>query len=375
MVCATRTPLVRVIEAMTTKFWIGSFVIVVLAAVGYWVVGSGKLSGADAPATDASYRTKTVERRNIGSTVLATGVIRPRVGAEVQVGSRVSGILNELHVTIGDQVPAGFLLAVLDPTEFEARRNQATAQLETTITERDFAELELGRARQMLQEEVITQAEFDSAERSFNMAAAQVRQAEAALESAEIQLGYTRITAPIGGVVASVSTQVGETVAASFASPTFVTIIDLERLEVWAYVDETDIGRVEVGQRAAFTVDTYLDTEFTGVVTAIQPAAEIVDNVVNYVTLIEIGRTNGRTLRPEMTTSVNIVIEGRDDVLVLPNGAVRRDSDGVFAYVPGMMGPERKAIRTGYRGSDFTEVLEGLEVGDTVIVGSVALQN
>ena len=372
MACATRIQLVRVIETMTMKFWIGSLVIVVLAVLGYWALGSGRLAGADVPAADAGYRTKTVERRSVGSMVLATGVIRPRVGAEVQVGSRVSGILKELHVTIGDQVPAGFLLAVLDPTEFEARRDQAAAQLETAIVERDFTALELNRTRQMLGEEVVTQAEFDAADRAFNMAKTQVRQAEAALESAEIQLGYTRISAPIGGVVASVSTQVGETVAASFASPTFVTIIDLERLEVWAYVDETDIGRVEVGQQATFTVDTYLDTDFSGVVTAIQPAAEIIDNVVNYVTLIEIGPANGKTLRPEMTTSVNIFLEGRDDVLALPNGAVRRDSDGVFVYVPGAMGPERRAIRTGYRGSDYSEVLEGLEEGEVVINGSVA---
>jgi macrolide-specific efflux system membrane fusion protein len=224
-------------------------------------------------------------------------------------------------------------------------------------------------------EEVITQAEFDAANLAFQTAAARVRQAEAALESAQIQLGYTRITAPIGGVVASVSTQVGETVAASFASPTFVTIIDLDRLEVWAYVDETDIGRVQVGQRATFTVDTYLDTDFGGTVTAIQPAAVIIDNVVNYVTLIEIGPTNGKILRPEMTTSVNIILEGLDDVLALPNGAVRRDSEGAFAYVPGPTGPERRAIRTGYRGSDFTEVLEGLEEGDVVLVGSVTNRN
>ncbi|MCK5650376.1 MAG: HlyD family efflux transporter periplasmic adaptor subunit, partial [Gemmatimonadetes bacterium] len=156
---------------------------------------------------------------------------------------------------------------------------------------------------------------------------------------------------------------------------TFVTIIDLDRLEIWAYVDETDIGRVEVGQRASFTVDTYMDTDFEGTVTAIRPKAEIVDNVVNYVTLIEIGPTNGKTLRPEMTTSVNIILEGRDDVLALPNGAVRRDSEGAFVYVPGQMGPERRAIRTGYRGSDFTEVLEGLEEGDEVVVGSVTNRN
>jgi macrolide-specific efflux system membrane fusion protein len=365
----------RGIDAMTNKIWLGAVAIAIVAAAGYWALGRAALSGADTPTPSASARTEAVLRRDLGSTVIATGVIRPQVGAEVQVGSRVSGILKELHVTIGDQVPAGHLLAVLDPTEFEARRNQAAAQLETATADRSFALLELERARQMLPENVITQAEFDAVERSFNIAEAQASVAEAALESAEIQLGYTRITAPIGGVVASVSTQVGETVAASFASPTFVTIIDLDRLEVWAYVDETDIGRVEVGQTATFTVDTYMGTDFTGTVTAIQPAAEIVDNVVNYVTLIDIGPTDGKTLRPEMTATVNISLEGRDDVLSIPNGAVRRDAEGAYAYVPGVEGPVRRAIRTGYRGSSYTEVLEGLEEGEEVIVGTVQTVN
>jgi len=362
---------VKGIDAMNTKIWTGLLVVLVVSAAGIWAFGRGALSGADSPPTEESYRTETVRRRQIGSTVIATGVIRPQVGAEVRVGSRVSGILKELHVTIGDHVPEGFLLAILDPTEFEAQRSEADARLETATAERNYWELELGRAREMLPEAVITQAEFDAIERSFNTAAAQVNQADAALESAEILLGFTRITAPIGGVVASVSTQVGETVAASFASPTFVTIIDLDRLEVWAYVDETDIGRVEVGQRATFTVDTYMGTDFTGTVTAIQPAAEIVDNVVNYVTLIEIGPTDGKTLRPEMTTTVNIQLDGRDDVLTIPNGAVRRDANGAFAYVPGPQGPVRRAIRTGFRGSAYTEVIDGLEDGEEVIVGSV----
>jgi macrolide-specific efflux system membrane fusion protein len=208
-------------------------------------------------------------------------------------------------------------------------------------------------------------------ERRQQVATANLAQADANLRAAQIQLDYTVIRAPVSGVVASVSTQVGETVAASFSSPTFVTIIDLDRLEIWAYVDETDIGRVAVGQDARFTVDTYPDTEFSGVVTAIQPKAEIIDNVVNYVTLIEIGPTEGNTLRPEMTTTVNILLEGVEDVIALPNGAVRRDSDGVFALVTGPDGPERRAVRTGYRGSDFTEVLEGLEEGAEVLIGAV----
>jgi RND family efflux transporter MFP subunit len=318
-----------------------------------------------------SYSTARVVRRDIGSTVLATGVIRPMVGAEVQVGSRVSGILQRLNVSIGDEVQAGQVLAELDKLEYQARYDQALAGLETARVDAHFAAVDADRARELHAQGVITDGELDGPERNLQLADASFNQAEANARSSQIQLDYTVIRAPVSGVVASVSTQVGETVAASFASPTFVTIIDLDRLEIWAYVDETDIGRIEVGQPATFTVDTYSGTDFQGTVTAIQPKAEVVDNVVNYVTLIEIGPTEGEILRPEMTTTVNIILEGREDVLTLPNGAVRRDADGLFAFVPAGLELERRAIQTGYRGRDYTEVVEGLEEGDEVVIGSV----
>ena len=271
-------------------------VFVVLLALWVW---PGFLNPSPEPGQEgASYRTATVTRRDILSSVLATGVIRPMVGAEVQVGSRVSGILQTLNVSIGDQVEANEVLAKLDPTEFQARLDQALAIQENAEVEARFAGIDLERARELQLRRVISQAELDGVERRQQVAAANLSQARASVRSARIQLDYTVIRAPVSGVVASVSTQVGETVAASFASPTFVTIIDLERLEIWAYVDETDIGRVEVGQEARFTVDTYPDTDFRGAVTAIQPKAEIVDNVVNYVTLIEIGPSEGKILRP-----------------------------------------------------------------------------
>jgi macrolide-specific efflux system membrane fusion protein len=346
-------------------------VLVAIVAASLWAGSAIRRTDTSSAGSASTYRTASVQRRDIRSTVLATGVIRPMVGAEVQVGSRVSGILQTLNVSIGDKVQPGQVLARLDPTESQARLDQANAALETAEVEDRFAQIDLNRARELREQAVIPQSELDIAERRSQLAAANLSQARANALSARIQLEYTVIRAPVSGVVASVSTQVGETVAASFASPTFVTIIDLDRLEIWAYVDETDIGRVEVGQAAVFTVDTYLDTDFTGVVTAIQPKAEIVDNVVNYVTLIEIGPTGGRTLRPEMTATVNILLEGREGVLTLPNGAVRRDSEGIYALVEDATGPQRRAIRTGHRGSDFTEVLEGLQEGDVVLVGSV----
>jgi RND family efflux transporter MFP subunit len=297
-------------------------------------------------------------------------VIRPEVGAEVRVGSRVSGVLQELHVTVGDAVAAGQLLAVLDPAELEARRDQAAASLTIARTERDYAERAWDRGRQLLEQGAITLGEYEALERAERMASARVEETEAALAGAEVQLAYTHISAPIAGVVAEVATQVGETVAASLAAPTFVSIVDLARLEVQAYVDETDIGRVGPGQAVSFVVDTYPDTAFTGTVTTIRPQAQVIDNVVNYVALADIDAPAGRILRPEMTARVTITVEGRRGVLAIPNAAIHRDRDGEFAYRMEASGPTRTAIRTGFRGRTSTEVVEGLNEGDRVLVGA-----
>lgn len=240
--------------------------------------------------------------------VKATGIVKPRVGAEVRVGSRVSGVVRRLHVQVGDRVKKGDLLAELDDRDFVAQRDQASAQLERDLAECRFAEAELRRKRELRDAAVIAPSEWDVAERAVAVAEQQVAFARSSLVLAQTQWDYTRITAPIDGVVASVATQEGETVAASFAAPTFLTLVDLDRLEVWAYVDETDIGRVSPGQKATFTVDTYRDEPFGGYVTTIYPKAEIRDNVVNYVAVVAFDPPAGRVLRPEMTTTVRIAL-------------------------------------------------------------------
>lgn len=348
--------------------WIG--LLTVGIGSGVWFVARGSDSAADT-GSDTDDNTELVARRDLGATVLATGVVRPMVGAEVRVGSRVSGVLQRLYVTVGDRVREGQLLAQLDSTELTARLKQAKAALANAQAENDYAVEEYARAIDMREKGIIPETEMSLMERQRDVTASQVAQAKANLEAAEIQLGYTKIYAPIGGVVAEVATQVGETVAASFAAPTFVTIIDLDRLEVWAYVDETDIGRVETGQRAVFTVDTYSDTDFTGTVTAIRPMAEIQDAVVNYVTVIDIVERHGKILRPEMTTTVNIELERRDDVLAIPNRAVRRDRGGTYAFVMENGARVRRDIRIGYRDRDYSEVVEGLNEGDRIVVGTV----
>ena len=238
--------------------------------------------------------------------VKASGVIKPQVGAEVRVGSQLSGVVRRLHVQVGDTVAAGQRLAELDDRELLALHAKAVADHRLARAELHYAAANLERQRAIAAARAISAGDLDMAERAHAVAGQQVAAAQAAVDYAQIQLDRAVITAPIGDVIASVATQVGETVSASFSAPTFVTLIDLRRLEVWAYVDETDIGRIEPGQHATFTVDTYGAEEFSGVVTAIYPKAEIRDNVVNYIVVLRFEPRAGRTLRPEMTTIVRI---------------------------------------------------------------------
>ncbi|MEO8623322.1 MAG: efflux RND transporter periplasmic adaptor subunit, partial [bacterium] len=193
-----------------------------------------------------------------------------------------------------------------------------------------------------------------------------VEGARANLAFAAAQAGYARIAAPISGVVASVSTQEGETVAASFAAPTFLTLLDPSRLEVWAYVDETDIGRIRSGQTARFTVDTYGDHEFDGHVTTVYPKAEIRDNVVNYVTVVRFEPPRDRTLRSEMTTTVRIALEMRAHALTVPIRAVRWQDKRAFVLTPN---GERRWVSTGMKDDTYIEITNGLREGDEVLIG------
>jgi RND family efflux transporter MFP subunit len=317
-----------------------------------------------------------VVRRTVGSVVKATGVIKPRVGAEVRVGSRLSGIVTRLFVQVGDSVAKGQRLAELDDRDLVARRNEADANVQRALAESRYAEADLRRKRTLATAQVISPDDLDFAERACAVAAQQVAVARAAAAYAETQLAYTRIEAPISGVVASVATQEGETVSAGFAAPTFVTLIDLSRLEVWAYVDETDIGRIAPGQRARFTVDTYADHTFEGVVTAIYPKAEIRDNVVNYVTVVRFDPPVGCVLRPEMTATVRVGVSLRENVPALPLRALTWEGDQAHVQ---FRGPgdrvERRAVAVGTRDAEWAEIVSGVREGDVVLTGNLKGDN
>ncbi len=344
---------------------VGVVVLVVAAAV--W--GRSVSSRGDDRWRDASV--VRVGRRDMTTTVKATGIIKPMVGAEVRVGSRVSGVVQHLLVRVGDAVARGQLLAELDARDLRSRVDEARAALQVSEANLRYAEVDLGRKRELRAGGILPPSELDVAERSVAVARQQCAQARANLDYATTQLGYARIVAPIAGVVSSVTTQEGETVAASFASPTFVTLLDLSRLEVRAYVDETDIGRIRTGQRARFTVDTYPDVQFDGQVVAIYPQAEIRDNVVDYVTVIRFRQARERLVRPEMTTAVRILLDAHEGVPALPTRAVRRADGREFVWCRRGDRAERVWVTTGIKDESYSEIVSGVREGDLVVVGEV----
>lgn len=309
-----------------------------------------------------------VTRRDIGPVVKATGVIKPMVGAQVRVGSRASGVVKRLLVRIGDRVRQGQLLAELDSRELIARRDAAEAAVQLAKANLGYTSLDLKRKHALNNSGVIARVELDLAIQANSVAEQQYRQAQANLADAVTQLGYTHIIAPFSGIVESVTTQEGETVAASFTAPTFVTLLDTTRLEVRAYVDETDIGRVLIGQPATFTVDTYSDFPFEGRVTAVYPQAEIRDNVVNYVTVVRFDPPRDYILRPEMTTTVRIALQQHKRVLTLPLRSIRREEGREFVMVRNGATSARRWIKTGLRDDSYCEVVDGLREGDEVLV-------
>jgi HlyD family secretion protein len=355
----------------------GSAGLAIVVIAGLAVARTGATRSTDSSANGPTI--VRVTRRDIGSQVKATGVIKPRVGAEVKVGSRISGVVKRLYVQIGDSVTQGQLLAELDDRDLVALRDQAVANLRQLDATLVYARADLARKRELFAAKTLAQSDIDAVVRDSAVVEHQVAAARASLEYAAAQVAYARIAAPIAGVVSSVATEEGETVAASFSAPTFLTLLDPSRLEVWAYVDETDIGRVHAGQAARFTVDTYGDEGFEGRVTAVHPTAEIRDNVVDYVTVVQFQRPKNRTLRPEMTTTVKIALATRENVLAVPIRAVRWQGTRAFVLVRGQDGqdgqgsptPERRWVTPGLKDDTYCEVVNGLREGDEVLVGDV----
>ncbi|MFA7382574.1 MAG: efflux RND transporter periplasmic adaptor subunit [Desulfurivibrionaceae bacterium] len=318
---------------------------------------------------DRALPTELVQRRDIASVVQATGVIRPRIGAEVKVGARISGRVEKLYANIGDVVEKGQLIARIEQDDLRAKVNEARMNLRAAEANLELSRKTLARMESLFAKDFVARDRVDVAEKDHKAAQAQVNQIKETISFHTTQLSYADIHAPIRGVIASVATQQGETVSASSLNvPTFVTIVDLDRLEVYAYVDETDIGRIKPGLEAAFSVDSYPESEFKGSVSAIYPKATIQDNVVYYITVIAIENPAGK-LKPDMTVNATLHLDKRNAVLAVPGKAISREGGRKVVMVLEGGKSVARPIKTGWKDSRYTEVLEGVKEGDLVIIG------
>ena len=391
-------------------------IILGIAAIGLAIGGYVFFNGErKAP---VRYRTAEVERGSVISVVSATGTINPVVS--VQVGTQVSGMVKSLHADFNTRVKAGDTVAVIDPEPFKARREQAASNLEMARASVARARADLAqrkrerdRVQSLVEQQFVSQNDVDvaltnyeSAEAQLRVVEAQVRQAEAALNVADLELKHTVIRSPVDGIVVARNVEVGQTVAASFATPNlFLIALDLTKMQVDTNVSESDIGGMTEGKSATFTVDAYPGVQFAGAIRQVRLAPINVQNVVTYNVVVAVDNYDLK-LKPGMTANVSIVVAQRDQVLKVPNAALRflppqsergegqdregsrakpeaRTSDGkslVFAesggssrkiWKLGVTGePESLAVQTGISDGLWTEVLAGpISEHDKVIVG------
>lgn len=317
--------------------------------------------------TDAQRVFASPERRTIAATVLATGVLRLRVGGEVRVGAQLSGIVEKLNVEVGSKVKRGDVIAKIDSRGLEARLAQQRAQIEVAKQAVRRAAVELARAKELDKQHLIAESQVEDAGLALDDAKAKLEKARRDAAVVETDLHYAVIRSPITGTVASVATQEGETVAASFNTPTFATIIEDGALELIAMVDETDIGNVAVGNPVTFTVEAYPAKEFEAHVVRIAPKGTIISGVVNFEVMSRID-TPMDLLKPDMTANVTIRTAERE-ALVIPNQAVQRDGSERFVWVDKNGTLTRRVVTIGTRDASFTEIRSGIGAGDRVLVG------
>ncbi|MEK7819393.1 MAG: efflux RND transporter periplasmic adaptor subunit [Bacteroidota bacterium] len=268
-----------------------------------------------------NYRFEQITRGDIKVLVTATGSLS--AVQTVQVGTQVSGTILKLFTDFNDKVKTGQIVAQIDPTFLEAQVRDAQANLQRTSAQLNEAKRNFRRVKTLLEKKLAPQSDYDKALAEFETSDALKKQSEAQLERTNINLRYATIRSPIDGVVISRQVDVGQTVAASFASPTLFTIAnDLTKMQVQASVDEADIGKVQVGQSVTFTVDSYPEQEFIGTVKQVRLSPSVVQNVVTYTVIIDVPNEELK-LMPGMTATVSILIEEQKNVLKVPTLALR----------------------------------------------------
>lgn len=330
------------------------------------------------------YKTVKLKRGDISSYISATGVVNPVT--LVQVGSQVSGTIQEIFVDYNFRVKKNQIIIQIDPTFFKTQLNQVDANLMKAKVSVNDAKRNLDRTSKLFRENLVAQSDMDSAETNYETSLAMQKQASAAYESAKVNLENTTIRSPIDGIVIARNVDVGQTVAASFSSPTlFLIANDLSKMQVEANVDEADIGKIKEGQKVTFIVDAYPEETFYGKVIQIRLSAQTVQNVVTYNVIMRVDNPDLK-LKPGMTANVTFLVGDKKDVLKIPNSALRfkplrdisfegrRTDNTVWLISSSKL--QLVKIKAGITDGIFTEVVSGtLKEGDEVVVGILKKDN
>ena len=291
-----------------------ALVVLVLAGAGGWYKWGGKKP-------EPKWKTAAVEQGPVQVSVTATGTLQAVL--TVQVGTQVSGTVSALYVDYNSQVKKGQVIARIDTTLLRAALSDAQSNLERTAAQERQAASERKRSEALFAKGLISQSDLDQATANSSVAAANLSSSRAQVDRARINLRFATITSPIDGIVLARAVDVGQTVAASFNTPTLFTIAgDLREMQVQASVDEADIGKVSQGQNATFTVDAYPEMTFNGQVKQIRLQPVTVQNVVSYEVVISVPNPDLK-LMPGMTANLTIAVARVEDALTVPAAALR----------------------------------------------------
>jgi HlyD family secretion protein len=337
------------------------------------------------------YRLQTIERGELAQTVSANGTLNPVV--LVSVGTQVSGTVTKLYVDFNDKVVKGQPLLELDRSLFAAQARQSIANIGNIVATLDLARANEARMKALFDQEYVSRQEYDQAVQARKSAEAQLAQAKASADKDQVNLDYTVIRSPVSGIVVDRVVDLGQTVAASLQTPTLIKIAqDLSEMRIDSSFAEADVGRIKEGQKVRFTVDAFPNMNFVGEVQQIRLNPTITQNVVTYNVRVSLQNPD-QILLPGMTAYVSIVVDQREDVLLVPNAALRfkpadaedNSGNGALAgegkrkkraansgtvYV--VAGKELKPVNVqlGITDNRNTEVIGGdLKVGDRVVVG------
>ena len=354
---------------------------IIAACIAVVAIGCGAyfFTGSDKP-FDITYETSTVSKATIGNSVTATGTIEPVT--EVEVGTQVSGIIDKIFVDYNSVVHKGQIIAELDKTNLLSELTSANSNLASSKSNLDYQSLNYKRMKALHDKGLISDNEYDSALLSYQQAKESYTANAQSVAKAQTNLGYATITSPIDGVVISKAVEEGQTVAASYSTPTLFTVAkDLTDMRVIAKVDEADIGEVKEGQRVTFTVDAFPNDEFSGRVTQVRQEGVTESNVVTYEVVISAPNSDLK-LKPGLTASVNIYTMEREGVVSVPSKALRftptKELIGAKDQIIDCEGKNKVwtkegrtfkayAVNIGITNGTRTEIISGIKEGTKIV--------